>query len=59
MKKTYISPNAVVLTITPATIMGASTLNPEDTNPTVTVSDETFTDGFFSSRGGGIFDDED
>lgn len=59
MKKTYISPNAVVLTITPATIMVGSTLNPEDTNPTVIVSDETFTDGFFSSRGGGsFFDDE-
>ena len=60
MKKIYNSPNIIVLAITPSTIMGASTLNPEDTNPTVIVSEDAFTDGFFSSRGGGsFFDDED
>lgn len=61
MKKTYISPNTLVMTITPATVITASRLNSSDASPYVTV---TFEDGgydgeFCSRRGGSIWDDED
>lgn len=58
-KKTYMIPCVSVVRVNIQPLLSGSTLNPEDANPTVVVSDEQY-GGTFSSRGNGDFwDDED
>lgn len=58
-KKSYISPVINLYRIKGVRLLSGS-LNPGDTNPTVTVSDETLENGYFSSRRGrNAWEDED
>lgn len=50
-KKTYSTPSVIVVRIGVHQFLAASTLDPQETNPTVTVSNETLENDYFSARG--------
>ena len=50
-KKNYTTPIVETYKLKPQHVLTTSRLNPEETNPSVVVSNETLEDGWFSARG--------